>query len=112
MGILINISEAAPPVEEFSFSGIIFGRQVIPHTVNVSSPGADSMSVTLTWTGWGNLDLKIYNPSGVLVEEVSQDSGYIEQTTILNPEAGDWRIDVCTGRWGWAQYTLEGEINY
>lgn len=103
-----------PTTEEFSFSGNIGNKQEKRHTVSLSAPAA-SMSVELTWSGWADLVLRIYNPSGELVKEVDESNwrNRIEKTTIYDLEAGDWGVAAYAKRsWNTTSYTLEGVVSY
>ena len=111
--IIVN---PAISTNEFTFSGTITRRQENKHTVTIASPGAASMSVKLTWSNWADLVLRVYDPSGALVQEVDQynfRNNNVEQTTIYNLIPGNWQLALYI-KWGWysVPYTLEGVINY
>jgi len=113
--VSISVNPAAPPSEEFSFTGSIGNRQEKRHAVTVAWPGAASMSVKLAWIGWADLVLRIYDPSGALVKQVDQNNwqNRVEQTTINNLAPGNWQV-AAYANWSWysVPYTLEGVVNY
>lgn len=109
----VTVSEA-PAVEEFAFTGTVPSQGENKHLVSVKA-GAEKMYVKLTWSGWGDLRLRIYNPSGVLVKEVDKSTwgNRVEETTILTPTQGAWRVAVYSdNRWGSTSYTIKGTISY
>jgi hypothetical protein len=112
----VTISDATLEPEEFSFSGSFIRRGgEHRYTVSVTSPGASSMSVTLSGRGRGDLVLRIYDPSGTLVEQVDVDGSTYndtEQTTIYGLEPGNWQVAAYTSRAYRLYYTIDGVINY
>ena len=110
----ITINPVAPTTtEEFSFSGSISKKEEQRHIITISSPGAISMSVKLTPARMADMVLRIYNPSGLLVQSVDQSSWSSEETVIQSLEAGDWQVAAYV-KWvsSQAPYTLEGVIIY
>ena len=110
----VTVNPVAPVTEEFSFSGNISRGEEEAHIVTISTPGATSMSIKLTWSGWGDLVLRIYNPSGLLAKEVDQNTWrWSEETIIENLEPGDWQVTTYAKRTGKSvSYSLQGVINY
>lgn len=113
--VSITVNPAAPAEEEFTFTGTVPKQGESRHTVSISEPGAASMYVKLTWSGWGDLRLRIYSPVGEMVAEVDNSSwrNKVEETTIYDLEAGEWQVAAYSeSRWSSINYTIEGVINY
>lgn len=111
--LTVTVSEA-PATEEFSFTGTVAPKEESRHTVSIS-PGATSMYVKLTWNGWGDLRLRVYDPNGELVEEVDESKwrNKVEEITIETPVQGDWQVAAYSEtRRSSINYTLEGVVNY
>ncbi len=110
----VTVTEA-PATETFTFTGTVAPRGENRHTVPISSSGAASMHVRLTWNGWGDLRLRIYDPDGALVAEVDESSwrNKVEEITIENLEAGNWEVAAYSdSRWSSTSYTIEVTVNY
>ena len=107
-------------VGEFTFVGSLprKGKQESRHTVSISSPGAASMYVKLTWITQGDLRLRIYDPSGEMVAEVDESLPpppdiKVEEITIEGLEAGDWQVVAYLESMGHSiDYTIEGAVDY
>ena len=111
----VTVNPAAPPTEEFTFTGTVPKGGEDRNTVTVKSPGATSMYVKLTWAGWDDLRLRVYNPAEEMVAEVDKSSrrNKVEEITIENLEAGDWQVAAYSeSRRRSIDYTIEGVVNY
>ncbi len=102
--------------DKFSFTGTIKTQgQEIKHKVVVNQ-NAKVLDAKLTWTGYNDLVLRFYDPSGTKVKEVDT-STYMnktEQGSVSNPLAGDWYVSVYAKRviYGSSPYTLSGKVAY
>ncbi len=107
----------SPPSElsetEFAFSGTVAPRGESRHVVSVSGPA--TMSVRLTWLGWGDLRLRIYNPSDKMVAQVDRSTfmNNVEEITIEIAQQGDWQVAARSDdAWRSTSYTIEGLVEY
>ena len=110
----VTVSET-PATEEFTIPGTVPPKGESRHTVTIASPGAVSMYVRLTWNGWGDLRLRIYNPAGNKVAERDKSSwrNRVEETTIYNLEPGDWQVAAKSdSRRSSIDYTIEVVVEY
>ncbi|MEM4244983.1 MAG: S8 family peptidase [Candidatus Nanoarchaeia archaeon] len=102
--------------EKFSFTGTLNKQgQEVKHKVIVNE-NAKNLEAKLTWTGYNDLTLRFYAPSGNKVKEVDT-STYMnktEQGSISNPIAGEWYISAYAKRvmYGSSSYTLSGKVSY
>lgn len=113
--VSISVNPAAPPTEESTFSGTVPPKGESRHTVTIASPGAASMYVRLTWSGWGDLRLRVYNSAGNKVVERDKSSwrNRVEETTIYNLEPGDWQVAAKSdSRRSSIDYTIEVVVEY
>jgi hypothetical protein len=68
------------------------------------------MHVRLTWVGWGDLRLRIYNPTGQRVAEVDLSTwmNNVEEITI-NVGPGKWQVAAKSDdAWRSTSYTIQG----
>jgi len=104
-----------PQKEEFTFSGTVSpNREGSRHAFNVNA-GAKSMTVRLTWSGFSDLRLRVYDPSGTMVVEVDKSSLFnnVEETTIQSPVNGGWNAAAYSdGIWSSTSYTIKVTVNY
>lgn len=115
LGSQVTEPTSPPQNETFNFSGTIGASQENRHQISVKS-GAKSLYARLTWTsGWVDLRLRIYNPSGTRVAEVdnSTTGNRTEETTIINPSQGNWQVGgFSESRFFSTPYTLYVEVSY
>ena len=103
--------EPAVP-DEFTFTGTVEAREESRHIVFVS--GSAAMSAKLTWTGPGDLRLRIYDPDGQIVAEVDDSSrGNRTEEITINVGEGDWKVAAKSdSRRRSLDYTIEVVVNY
>jgi hypothetical protein len=73
------------------------------------------MYVRLTWLGWGDLRLRIYNPSDKMVAQVDRSTfmNNVEEITIEIAQQGDWQVAARSDdAWRSTSYTIEGLVEY
>ncbi len=105
---------AAPQTEEFTFTGTVAARGENRNPVNVKA-GAASMYAKLTWSNWGDLRLRVYDPNGTMVAEVDNSTrrNNVEEITIETPVQGEWQVAAYSERRRRSiSYTIEGAVNY
>jgi serine protease len=111
--LTVTVSET-PQTEGFTFGGIVFSRGENRHPIPVKA-GAASMYVKLTWRGWGDLRLRIYDPDGTMVAEVDNSTtrNKVEETTIGTPREGEWHVAAYSERRRRVvSYTVQVSVNY
>ncbi|MBN2316912.1 MAG: Ig-like domain-containing protein, partial [Sedimentisphaerales bacterium] len=107
------VVEAEPTEpDEFKFTGYIRPNQELRHTLSVSKSAV--MYVNLTWYGWGDLRLRVYDPDGKMVAESDSDNRrYQEEEITVNVTQGDWKIAVQSKARQWSiSYFLKGTLTY
>ncbi len=98
-----NILAAAGGPTTSTFTGTVVKSGTANHNISVSG---GNISLSLTWSGTNNLNLKLYNPSGALVATAAT-SNKPETITYAAPGAGTYRMEVSnTNTKKSASYTL------
>jgi len=108
--VVVEAEPAAP--DEFTFTGYIRPNQELWHTLSVSKPAV--MYLNLSWYGWGDLRLRVYDPDGKMVAESDSNTWRIQEEEItVNVDQGDWQIAVKSkARRRSLSYFIEGMLTY
>ena len=109
---IVTVQDEPVGPDEFSFTGYIAPSREFRHTISVSGPAV--MHVSLTWRGWGDLRLRIYNPDGTMVAEADSSTwGNQEEEITIDVIPGDWQIAVQSDIRQWSMnYLIEGTLSY
>jgi hypothetical protein len=113
----VSVTVNPEPVQDvFNISDTVPGRGENRHPVAITSPGgATSMYVKLTWSGRGDLRLRIYSPSGEIVAEVDESKGNnkVEEVIVYSLGVGNWEVSaISDSKRRTIDYVIEGVVNY
>lgn len=110
--VLVTVEDEPAEPDEFKFTGYIRPNQELRHTISVLESAA--MNLNLTWYGWGDLRLRVYDPDGKMVAEADSDNRRRQEEELtVNITEGDWQIAVQSKARRWSiSYFLKGTLTY